>query len=135
MRKLVEEMAMDEITAAIELHSTEHVSTLIGICTPPDRDELWFLFDLVEGFTFSRLQHDYQQVRAAIASSHATPQQQQFSEMDVFAMQVLVCLLRSLEYIHSRGVAHLDLTQANAMLCVNKRGVLSVRLIDLAARG
>ena len=50
-RKLLQDFATDEVHAMLELHSTEHVSTLVGICHPASADELWLMFDMINGKT------------------------------------------------------------------------------------
>lgn len=86
------------------------------------------MFDLVYGRTLQLVCSEIETFRASLAPESADVPCQ--NEVLLFVFQILTSLLRSLEYIHSRGVAHLDLKPSNVMVSVDARGGLSARLID-----
>ena len=130
-RKLQEEIAADELRAAIELHSPEHVTTLIAIARPSD-EELWLVFDFVRGCTLADVRSACTTLRKAAATEgpDGTENSDKITDIETFLLQILVCLVRSVNYLHSCGVAHLDLTTVNSMVPIDDRAQLRVRLID-----
>ena len=135
-RTALEEFAADEVSAMLALHGTGHAATLRGIYQPSAGGELWLMFDLINGKTFHQAFVDIWNYRRDLASQikATTPWsvqlRQRFFWWDKFTLQILIGLLRCLEYTHSLGVAHLDLTSTNVMLYANESGTLRVRLTD-----